>query len=177
MMKIHKKVKEALKKHNYEVALSANSRDINSIKASFPERKQIPAFDGFGATYQYMPELDCNSLFFRIGKGDYSTIQCPRYSLKEVLFMDIGKVCEAIGYNESLISFRLNDTDIDQITFKRNILTNDLTDEEKEKEIILENLCSLAKKEGFSENNFNQSKTLGVEDAYNVLQDMYLSEI
>tara|TARA_Y100001938_G_C8093200_1_gene436391 strand:+ start:501 stop:1034 length:534 start_codon:yes stop_codon:yes gene_type:complete len=177
MMKIHKKLKEALKKHNYEVILSANSSEINCIKASFPERKQKPSFSGFGATYQYIPELDSDCLFFRIGNGEYSTIQCPRYSLKEVLFMDIEKVCDAIGYSQDLISFSLNDKDVDQKTFKRNILEDDLTDEEKEKQEVLEGLCELAKKEGFSEKYLEQSKFLGLQDAYDVLQDMYLSEI
>ena len=177
MMQIHKKLKEALRKHNYEVVLSANSDDINAIKAAFPERKQKPSFSGFGATYQYIPELDCNSLFFRIETGEYSTIQCPRYSLKEVLFMDIEKVCDAIGYNQDLISFNLNGTDVDQKTFKRNILADDMTDDEKQKEVVLENLCVVAKKEGFSDKHFKEAKTLGLLEAYDVLQDMYLSEI
>jgi ubiquinone biosynthesis protein COQ9 len=91
--------------------------------------------------------------------------------------MDIEKVCDAIGYSQDLISFSLNDKDVDQKTFKRNILEDDLTDEEKEKQEVLEGLCELAKKEGFSEKYLEQSKSLGLQDAYDVLQDMYLSEI
>jgi hypothetical protein len=177
MKQYHKKIKEALKKHNYEVVITSDGSDKNAIKANFPQRKQEPAFAGFWAMYEYRPDINPSALFFRIGNGDYSAIECPRYSMKEVLLLDIEKVCAAIGYSNNLVSFHFDEKEIHRQAFKEYVFSNDLTEEEETKQGHIEYLCETAKRGEFTDGYEETAKSLGVMEAYNILKDMYFSDL
>lgn len=112
------KIKNLLRKHNYEVYVELNSSSTCEIRSFFPERKEPPVLNLLSIVY-FIDQEDFIS--FTINGEENDLIPCKRYVFEAVIFTDINRLCDYYGYNTKLMGFYLDGESVEESKFKENL--------------------------------------------------------
>ena len=168
-------IKELLRRHNYEVSVAGFQDLPNRIRASFPERKELPFCEKFTGTYLCCPKDSTNALVgvkFKIAEKE-EFVECPEYAMEELIFCNVDLICGMIGYNKNLVTLYIDGLEVERPKFTQSILDLNLDKNDKLKKEELSALINQAKKHNFSLEFDSLSKEKNVEDRYNPIKKMY----
>ena len=114
-------IKRLLRKHNYEVYVEINSASLCKIRSFFPERKEPPVLDFLSIVYSLEKE---DSVSFTLNGENNDDIPCKKYIFDEVIFADIGRLCDFYGYSIELVGFYIDGEIADEKTFREFLLSS-----------------------------------------------------
>jgi len=156
-MALHEDVKALIKKHSYEVVVFAEKSHPNIIKTVFPERKERPFCEETSETYWFLGDSEEDNtpgLFISTNEEEYSFLECPQYAFEEIIFSNIEKACEIIGYDRNLIFFYLDESQVTLKQFKKESFDIKLNRTEFLRKRQLSKLINDARLKGFSCSDF-----------------------
>jgi len=165
-------IKNLLRKHGYEVSVSGTKSLPNKIKASFPERKEMPVCDKFSGSYMCCPEESPPGIKLKVHKNE-QFLSCPEYAMEELIFCNIDILCGLIGYNKNLIALYVDGQEVERSEFSKSVISVGLSQEDMSKKNALLKLVKQAKEEKFDPKFCYLSKEKGVDEGYQAIKTMY----
>ena len=92
-------VQALLKKHGYMLTLTYN-KNTKKIKLNIPSRIQPPITDAYSIEYSFV-----DNMVYCIIDNKTTEIECPTYACRTLIFVDIKKICEYLGFDTTLLEF------------------------------------------------------------------------
>ena len=168
-------IKELLRRHNYEVSVAGFQDLPYKIRASFPERKELPFCEKFTGTYLCCPKGSTDAFVgvkFKIS-GKEELVECPEYAMEELIFCNVDIICALIGYDNNLVTLYIDGLEVLRPEFSQSIIDLNLDQNDKLKKDELASLINQAKKQNFSLEFDSLSKEKNVEDGYIPIKKMH----
>jgi len=158
-------IRKLIRKHKYEVSLKIIGN--NKIIASFPSRKEKPFCEPFNNIY-------------KIEKGGISCqndeleefIEAPKYALRPIVFADVLRVCDIIGYNSKLLGLYINDKEKTHEDFYKHMLSFKLSSHQIQQETDLEELVDEARIFSFSQELKEKAKEQQVSRGFQIVHNI-----
>jgi hypothetical protein len=172
------KIKQILRKHEYEVILYATTIS-NFLTVFIPKRKDYPKIsDGLSISYLYDEMVFGNGIIVDVQQSQSPTfLYSPRYAISEITISDIFNACEKINYDTNLASFYIDSREVDKSEFRKKFFNISLSKKEERLKKGIESVISIAEESGFNEETDQLAIKEGVEEAYSIIKEIYLSEV
>ena len=162
-------IRKLVRKHEYEVALKIDKK--GEIIAYFPHRKEKPFCETFSNVYKIEKEgVSCQLDDLK----DF--IEAPRYALRTLVFADVLRVCDIIGYDSKLLGLYVNKIEKSYQDFYDHMLSFRLTSKQTQKENDLEELMNEGRIFGFSKKIQDKAEEREVADGFKVIHSILIGE-
>ena len=159
-------VRELIRRHEYEVSLKIMKKD--EIIASFPYRKEKPFCEAFNNMYK----IEKKGVACKLDDLE-DFIESPLYALRPLVFADVLRVCDIIGYDSKLLGLYIKDVEKTYQDFYKNMMSFKLSPNQTQQENDLEKLMNDGRVFGFSQKLREKAKeqkiTRGFEIICNIL--------
>ena len=172
-----KKIKSLLKKHGYRVVVSFSDNCPANISAVFPERKQKPFFPSFSVNFRYKFSGLAKGIYRKVDESEEIFLACSTYGITEIILASIYKVCGLVNYNDELICFYMNETEIEKDKFELSAFKFRLNKKQQEKKIELSNLVKEAVNGNFEKTFEEKAMQKDLLREYSIIKNIHTEEV
>ena len=167
-------IKQILAKNSYEVVVELSSSLPREIRFLIPARRILPGYDSFIVCYTTSIEEGKVGLSYKVADSDkVEFIDCPEYSFRTLISVDIKKVCQQIEYDFSLVSFLVDGEPKSEEEFFNTAINLELDELEKEKEECLKYILMSFELEDKSPDISKYASEDYLEEVYDVVRSFY----
>ena len=158
-------IQKLIRKHKYEVFLKIT--EDAEIIASFPRRQEKPYCEPFTNIYEIKKDgISCKIDDLK----DF--IEAPQYALRPIVFADVLRVCDIIGYDSKLLAFYIHDKEKTQQAFYKKMLSFKLNSEQIQQENDLEELINSGRVFSFSKELTEKAKKQGISCGFQIIHNI-----
>ena len=159
-------IRKLIRKHKYEVALKIQEK--GKITALFPVRHEKPFCEPFNSTYTTKVDgVACDT------DGELKDfIEAPQYALRPIIFADVLRMCDIIGYDDKLLGLYIKDKEKTRQDFYKHMLSFKLSSDQSQQENNLEELVNEARVFGFSQELKGKAKEQQVSRGFQIIHDI-----
>ncbi|SVB46536.1 uncharacterized protein METZ01_LOCUS199390 [marine metagenome] len=159
-------IRKLIRKHKYEVALKII--EDGKITALFPNRHEKPFCEPFNNIYT----IKTNGVAFQTDETLKDFIEAPQYALRSIVFADILRMCDIIGYNSKLLGLYINDKEKTHEDFYKHMLSFKLSSHQIQQETDLEELVDEARIFSFSQELKEKAKEQQVSRGFQIVHNI-----
>jgi hypothetical protein len=164
-------IQKLIRKHKYEVSLQIMKRG-EEITASFPCRQEKPFCEAFSNTYK----IEKGGVFCQTDTSLEDFIETPKYALRSVVFADVFRICNIIGYSSKLLGLYIKEKEQSHDDFYRYMLPFKLSPDQTQQENALEELVNEALVFNFSQDLKQKARDKHVFDGFQTINNILSGE-
>ena len=158
-------VQALIRKHEYEVSLKI--MEDGEITASFPDRQEKPFCEPFNNVYK----IEKKGVLCQIDDLK-EFIEAPRYALRSLVFADVLRVCDIIGYDSKLLALYINDIEKSYQDFYKHMLSFKLNSGQMQQDNDLEKLMKKGRLLGFSQKLKEIAREQKIERGFEIIKNI-----
>ena len=159
-------IRTLIRKHKYEVALKI--AENGNIAAFFPHRHEKPFCEPFKNAYV----IKTNGVSCHTDEILKDFIEAPQYALRSIVFADVLRMCDIIGYDSKLLGLYVKDEEKTRPDFYKHMLSFKLSSDQMQQESDLEELVNEARIFNFSKKLQAKAKNQEVAHGFQIIRNI-----
>ena len=159
-------IRTLIRKHKYEVALKIT--EDGKIVALFPNRHEKPLCEPFKNAYV----IKTNGVSCHTDEILKDFIEAPEYALRSIVFADVLRMCDIIGYDSKLLGLYVKDKEKTRQDFYKHMLSFKLSSDQIQQENDLEELVKEARLFNFSKKLKDKAKKQEVSHGFQIIHNI-----